>query len=89
MQTEDQIRKTEYAKALIRIKELETDIDILIKDNNRQRDLIATNEKEIEELEDKIAELEDENSEMRAELDAGIVVPCSSIMDEIRVEAML
>ena len=85
----EHIRKTEYAKALNRIEELETDIANLVKDNNRQQDLIVHLEKRIEELEDKTIILEDENTEMRAELDAGIVVPCSSIMDEIRVEAML
>ena len=57
MQTEEQIRKTEYAKALNRIKELENDIETLNRDNGEIRKILATKEKRIDELESEVEDL--------------------------------
>ena len=61
MQTEEQIRKTEYAKALNRIKELENDIETLNRNNGEIRKILTTKEKQIDELE---SEVEDLKSQM-------------------------
>ena len=58
MQTEEQIRKTEYAKALNRIRELENDIVKLNQNNNELRQELATKDKRIDELESKVEDLE-------------------------------
>ena len=58
MQTEEQIRKTEYAKALNRIKELENDIETLNRNNNELRAELTTKEKQIDELESEVEDLE-------------------------------
>ena len=57
MRTEEQIRKTEYAKALNRIKELENDIETLNRNNGEIRKILTTKEKQIDELESKVEDL--------------------------------
>ena len=57
MQTEEQTRKTEYAKALNRIRELENDIETLNQNNNELRQELATKDKRIDELESKVEDL--------------------------------
>ena len=61
MQTEEQIRKTEYAKALNRIKELENDIVKLNRNNNELREELSAKDKQIDDLE---SEVEDLKSQM-------------------------
>ena len=61
MQTEEQIRKTEYAKALNRIKELENDIVKFNRNNNELRAELSEKGKQIDELE---SEVEDLKSQM-------------------------
>lgn len=58
MLTEEQIRKTEYAKALNRIVELENDIVTLNRDNGKIRKELSQKEKQIDELESKVENLE-------------------------------
>ena len=57
MQTEEKIRKTEYAKALNRIKELENDIETLNRDNGEIRAELSQKEKRIDELESEVEDL--------------------------------
>lgn len=63
MQTEEQIRKSEYAKALNRIKELERDVCALAKVADLaqvERDKLQTKVEDLEtEIEDRTSELED------------------------------
>ena len=61
MQTEEQTRKTEYAKALNRIKELENDIVKLNRNNGELWKAISEKDKRIDELE---SEVEDLKSQM-------------------------
>lgn len=61
MQTEEQIRKTEYAKALNRIKELENDVIQLNRYNNELCSELSQKDKQIDELE---SEVEDLKSQM-------------------------
>ena len=58
MQTEDQIRKTEYAKALNRIKELECELVKSNRNNNELREELAKKDKRIDELEREVEDLE-------------------------------
>lgn len=58
MQTEEQIRKTEYAKALNRITELENDVIQLNQNNNELRAELSEKEKRIDELESEVEDLE-------------------------------
>lgn len=58
MQTEEQTRKTEYAKALNRIRELENDIVKLNRNNNELRQELATKDKRIDDLKSEKEELE-------------------------------
>lgn len=58
MQTEDQIRKTEYAKALNRIKELECELVKFNRNNNELREELAKKDKRIDELEREVEDLE-------------------------------
>ena len=57
MQTEEQIRKTEYAKALNRIKELENDIETLNRNNNELREELSAKDKQIDDLESEVEDL--------------------------------
>lgn len=57
MQTEEQTRKKEYAKALNRIRELENDIVKLNRNNGELRKELATKDKQIDELESKVEDL--------------------------------
>lgn len=57
MQTEEQIRKTEYAKALNRIKELENDILKLNRNNNELRAELEHSQEIIDELESEVEDL--------------------------------
>ena len=57
MQTEEQIRKTEYTKALNRIKELENDIVKLNRNNNELREELSEKDKRIDELESEVEDL--------------------------------
>ena len=57
MQTEEQTRKTEYAKALNRIKELENDIVKLNRNNGELWKAIFEKEKQIYELESEVEDL--------------------------------
>ena len=57
MQTEDQIRKTEYAKALNRIKELERDLVQFNRNTNELREELAKKNKRIDELEREVEDL--------------------------------
>ena len=61
MQTEEQTRKTEYTKALNRIKELENDIVKFNRNNNELRAELSEKGKQINELE---SEVEDLKSQM-------------------------
>ena len=85
MQTEDQIRKTEYAKALNRIKELENDIETLNRDNGEIRKILTTKEKQIDELESKV---EDLKSQME---DKAMFTPNRgmSLIDLMEIEEMI
>lgn len=58
MQTEEQTRKTEYAKALNRIRELENDIVKLNRNNNELRQELATKDKRIDDLKSEKEDLE-------------------------------
>lgn len=58
MQTEEQTRKTEYAKALNRIRELENDIETLNQNNNKLRQELAAKDKRIDDLECEKEDLE-------------------------------
>ena len=58
MQTEEQIRKTEYAKALNRIVELENDIVELNRNNNELRAELSEKDERIDELESEVEDLE-------------------------------
>lgn len=58
MQTEDQIRKTEYAKALNRIKELECELVQFNRNNNELREELAKKDKRIDDLEREVEDLE-------------------------------
>lgn len=58
MQTEDQISKTEYEKALNRIKELERDLVQFNRNNNELREELAKKDKRIDELEREVEDLE-------------------------------
>ena len=57
MQTEEQIRKAEYAKALNKIRELENDIVKLNRDNKELRAELAAKDKRIDELESEVEDL--------------------------------
>ena len=57
MQTEEQTRKTEYAKALNRIKELENDVIQLNRNNNELREELSEKGKQINELESEVEDL--------------------------------
>ena len=57
MQTEEKIRKTEYAKALNRIKELENDIVKLNRNNGELWKAISEKDKRIDELESEVDDL--------------------------------
>ncbi len=58
MQTEEQTRKTEYAKALNRIAELEREIVAFNRNNNELREELAKKDKRIDELETEVEDLE-------------------------------
>lgn len=58
MQTEEQIRKTEYAKALNRIRELENDIVKLNRNNNELRAELEHSQGIIDDLKSEKEELE-------------------------------
>ena len=58
METEEQTRKTEYAKALNRIRELESDIEKLNRNNGELWKAISEKDKRIDELECEKEELE-------------------------------
>ena len=57
MQTEEQIRKTEYSKALNRIVELENDVIQLNRNNNELRAELSAKDKQIDELESEVEDL--------------------------------
>ena len=57
MQTEEQTRKAEYAKALNRIRELENDIAKLNRNNNELRAELEHSQGIIDELESKVEDL--------------------------------
>lgn len=58
MLTEEQTRKTDYAKALNRIAELENDVVKLNRNNNELRAELATKDKQIAKLESQVEHLE-------------------------------
>ena len=58
MQTEEQIRKTEYAKILNIIKELENDIVKLNRNNKELCAELSEKDKRIDELESEVEDLE-------------------------------
>ena len=58
MQTEEQTRKTEHAKALNRIRELERDIETLNRNNGKFQKALSEKDKRIDELESKVEDLE-------------------------------
>ncbi len=58
MQTEEQTRKTEYAKALNRIRELENDIVKLNRNNGELRKELEHSKEIIDELKSKVEDLE-------------------------------
>ncbi len=58
MQTEEQTRKTEYAKALNRIRELENDIVKLNRNNGELRKALSEKDKRIDDLKSEKEDLE-------------------------------
>ena len=57
MQTEEQIRKTEYSKAINKIRELENDIVKLNRNNNELREELSAKDKQIDDLESEVEDL--------------------------------
>ena len=85
MQTEEKIRKTEYAKALNRIKELENDI---VKLNRNNKELRA----ELEHSQGIIDDLKSEKEELEAQMEDQAMFtpnPRMSLIDLMALESVV